>query len=183
MTKLESEVIRTIIIAKPYCPIGSPFFNVPNSLKIKVEFVNKDYGPKPILEAIYMNWSLIFMGILVFTQPLWPSDFGTSHHDGHFNRPETGATATPLEKIQGHCMIIPGNGNLMAQPCGNLVITLNYPGGPTLYTRATGTGIFEFQVPPDKKFKIAVDSKYYEVVTPKGSIERGDDIELQLRQK
>ena len=115
--------------------------------------------------------------------PALAQPFGTGHQDGHFSRPETGPTATPKEKIVGHCMVVAGGGTLMAQPCGNLLLTLTpTDGGGILYSRTSNAGRFEFDVPSDKKFKIGVNSRFFQVVSPTTELERGQDISLQLSQ-
>jgi hypothetical protein len=127
----------------------------------------------------------IFVGI-VFTLLMSTvsfADFG-GRQNGHFNRPETGATPTPKEKIQGECVVVPGGGNLMAQPCGNIILTLNSgKGSETLYSRTSNDGSFEFNVPAGKDYKLGVNSRFYEVLSPKNVLERGAKVQVQLKQK
>jgi len=119
----------------------------------------------------------IFLGIIFFAGGLHAQTFGTNHQDGHFNRAETGPTATPKERIEGQCVIIPGGGNMMAQPCGNLLLTfIPEKKGETLYTRTTNDGSFEVNVPAGKKYKIGSSSKFYEVVSPLDELQRGEKV-------
>jgi hypothetical protein len=122
--------------------------------------------------------------LLFLSAPLSAQPFGMGHQDGHFSRPETGPTATPLEKIVGHCRILPGGGNLITSPCVSLSLTLNSTDGASeLNTRTASDGSFEFNVPKGKTFKIGVLSRFYDVVTPTQDLIRGQTVDLQLKQK
>ena len=127
-----------------------------------------------------MKISLIL--ILIFFSAISNGEFGNQMTGGHFSRPETGPTATPLEKIEGHCQIVPGNGNMMSQPCGNMMLTLKGKGGDTLYTRTNNDGTFEFNVPSNRKYKIGVNSSFYEVLSPLDDLEQGEKVEMEVRQ-
>jgi len=130
------------------------------------------------------NLLLTILIIFFFIGPAQGQPFGMGHSDGHFERPETGPTATPREKLIGHCTITPGPSNLMPQPCGSLLITLtSKDSGETLNTRTTTDGAFEFTIPVNKAYTIGVKSRFYEVVDPLTDLKRGQEINLKLRQK
>jgi hypothetical protein len=127
---------------------------------------------------------LLTFGVLILALPVWGQPFGMGHQDGHFSRPETGPTATPREKITGHCVVLPGGGNLITQPCGSLLLTLtSKESGEILNCRTSSEGYFEFNVPPNKEFVIGVSSRFYEIQSPHINLTRGQNVDLQLRQK
>ena len=50
-------------------------------------------------------------------------------------------------------------------------------------TRTTPRGQFDFTADPEKIYKLASGSKFYELISPTGEVHGGDKVNLQLKQK
>jgi hypothetical protein len=89
----------------------------------------------------------------------------------------------PKNKISGHTLIA-GDGNLTAIPCINVMLKLEGNTKDEVYfTRTSSAGKFAFYVSHDGKYKIGVNSKLYEVVSPVDELTDTKNINLQLRQR
>jgi hypothetical protein len=122
---------------------------------------------------------IFFVALFLFSSV---KTYADRHGGGHV-APDASPTKKQ-NKILGQCTVIAGNGNMIGGPCANLVLTLS--GGSdseVLYTRTSTDGAFEFSVSGDGKYKVGVNSRFYEVVSPVENIQGGQNIILKLRQK
>ena len=87
-------------------------------------------------------------------------------------------------KISGQCTIVEGRGSFTAGPCINLALKLiSESDKDIIHTRTSNTGTFEFVILSETKYKIEVESKFYEVLSPIESVEHLKKINLQIKQK
>ena len=140
-----------------------------------------------------MNTKLSFLLITLFFSQFahadpdassTPSTPGKASH--HMPRVKVSAPDNnkgPIE-IKGTCSILQSPSNPLAGPCVNLVIVLNHEDGTEFVkNRTTSQGTFSFEAESGQQYQLALGSKLYDIVSPKGLIQAGQKIDLRLQQK
>jgi hypothetical protein len=106
-----------------------------------------------------------------------------SHHMPRIKVSAPDNNKSPVE-IVGMCTIKQSASNPLAGPCVNLVVVLNHADGTEyLKNRTTSQGKFSFEAENGQQYQLALGSKLYEIVSPKGLIAAGQKIDLRLEQK
>jgi hypothetical protein len=87
--------------------------------------------------------------------------------------------------IKGICEVVASATNLIPGPCVTLVLILNNPDGTEAgKARTSSQGAFTFESEKGKTYQIAVGSKLYNLVAPKGLVESGNHrVPVRIQQK
>lgn len=99
-------------------------------------------------------------------------------------RLQPGGENDDTNTIHGRCIIEENANNPLPGPCVNLLLILNDgKGNEVEKARTTPEGKFEFTAAQGKNYKIISGSRFYEVSSPKDSVQGGQRVDLILQQK
>lgn len=115
-----------------------------------------------------------------------PAPQASTRHGGKLRGkvPNGSKNAKLHNDVRGRCTVMESPLNPITGPCVSVPLELKDKAGTSLgVSRTNDKGEFDFEVESDGPYTLAPSSSYYVVVAPLTTVDRGQRVDLRIRQK